>query len=40
MISNISELILNSYKKFKSKAFIRYLDSKKYILFLKLEHLK
>lgn len=40
MISNISELISNSSKKFKDKAFIKYLDSKKYISFIQLEQLK
>jgi acyl-CoA synthetase (AMP-forming)/AMP-acid ligase II len=40
MICNISDLIFQSSEKFKNKPFIRYLDSNKYISFLKLEKLK
>ena len=40
MISSISELIARSAKTFKHKAFIRYLDSNKYISFNQLEELK
>jgi acyl-CoA synthetase (AMP-forming)/AMP-acid ligase II len=40
MIGNISSLISYSSKKFKDNAFIKYLDSKKYISFSKLEQLK
>lgn len=40
MISTLSELINRSAKTFKHKAFIRYLDSNKYISFNQLEELK
>lgn len=40
MIANISDLISYSSKKFKDAPFIKYLDSKKYISFSKLEELK